>query len=392
MFKYPKSICLLLIILAGCKKPYNPPAITNNANYLVVEGVINTGADSTVIKLSRTVQLAAKTTVNAELHAKVIVVSSTNVVYPLTETGRGYYGSAGLNLSAANTYSLKIIAANGKVYQSDFLQVKNSPPIDSVNYVVEPKAVRINVNTHDPLKQTTYYRWDFTETYMIHARYQSEDKLITTPVDTVVPRTAQDQVYTCWATDTASTILLGSTARLSKDLVSQMPLTEIPFTSEKIADRYSILVRQYALTPDAYLYWTQLKTNTEQLGSIFDALPSELPGNIHCVSNPLEPVIGYIGVGAVSQVRIYVDSRNLPPLNTIVPLSIDGCIVQDYLFKDIVGNSTLNDVYTWIYSGKQFVISADGSPGNTAGYQATDRFCADCTLRGSNVQPAFWTY
>src|ERR1700753_1780823 len=101
MFKYPKLLCLLLVILAGCRKPYDPPAIANNANYLVVEGVINAGADSTIIKLSRTVQIAAKTTANPELHAKVTVVSSTNIVYPLTETGRGYYGAVGFNLSAA---------------------------------------------------------------------------------------------------------------------------------------------------------------------------------------------------------------------------------------------------------------------------------------------------
>ena len=47
-----------LIIGNACRKPYSPPITTANVNYLVVEGVINSGADSTIIKLSRTTPLS----------------------------------------------------------------------------------------------------------------------------------------------------------------------------------------------------------------------------------------------------------------------------------------------------------------------------------------------
>jgi len=91
MAKYLKAYYFLLFILLSCKEPYDPPVIANNANYLVVEGVINTGSDSTIVKLSRTVQISAQTTANPELHAAVTVISSANTLYPLTETGRGNY-------------------------------------------------------------------------------------------------------------------------------------------------------------------------------------------------------------------------------------------------------------------------------------------------------------
>jgi len=394
MLKYPKACYLLLLVFLSCKEPYNPPVIVNNANYLVVEGVINTGTDSTIIKLSRTVQISAKTATNPELHAAVSVISSANAVYPLTETGRGYYGTPALNLSAANTYSLKIVTAEGKTYQSDFVAVKNSPPIDSVNYIVGSNAIQINVSTHDPANMTTYYRWDYTETYKIHSYYTSLYELQTVPFDTVVLRKPVDQVNTCWATDTSTTIFLASTHRIKQDIVNQQQMTTIPITSDKIADRYSILVKQYALSPDAYSYWALLKRNTEQLGTIFDPQPSTLPGNFHCVSNPAEPVLGYLSVGAVSELRVYIDSRNLPLLHTVYPLSKDGCYVDTFYFKHVIGNGIfVDDIPTWIYSGKQYVISVVGGTlgGIVSGYTATDRFCADCTLRGTNVQPAFWT-
>jgi hypothetical protein len=391
MPKCPK-LYLLLFAFLGCKKPYNPPAIVTGGSYLVVEGVINTGSDSTIIKLSRTVQISAAAVANPELNAVVSVISSTNASYPLKETGKGYYAAAGLNLSASNTYSLKIVTSGGKTYQSDFLPVKNAPPIDSIYYTVADTAVHVYLNTHDPADKTTYYRWDFTETYIIHAHNESDIELLTVPVDTIVVRRPQDQVYTCWATDTSNTILLGSSAKLKQDVIAQMPLTAIGKSSEKIGDRYSIQVTQYALTADAYSYWQELKTNTEQLGSIFDAQPSELPGNIHCITTPSEPVIGYLSAGSVSQRRIYIDNRNIPGTVTKIPVSTDGCSIEAFYYKDMEG---INDIPLWIYSGKQYLLGTippSPMPGQVIkGYTATDRFCADCTLRGTNVQPAFWT-
>ena len=48
-----------LSISTGCRKPYLPPVIATNSNYLVVEGVIDPGRDSTTIRLSRTVALSS---------------------------------------------------------------------------------------------------------------------------------------------------------------------------------------------------------------------------------------------------------------------------------------------------------------------------------------------
>ncbi len=51
-------ILIMYIIAAGCKKTFVPPDALNNTNkYLVIDGVINAGSDSTFIKLSRTKNL-----------------------------------------------------------------------------------------------------------------------------------------------------------------------------------------------------------------------------------------------------------------------------------------------------------------------------------------------
>src|SRR3569833_1926316 len=99
-----RIIYLLLFLLTwlGCNKPYQPVAITSDSNYLVVEGTINTGNDSTIIRLSRTVKLSSSQRSNPELNAMVIIESDAGGNYGLTETGSGYYKSAPLGLGVSN--------------------------------------------------------------------------------------------------------------------------------------------------------------------------------------------------------------------------------------------------------------------------------------------------
>jgi hypothetical protein len=106
--------------------------------------------------------------------------------------------------------------------------------------------------------------------------------------------------------------VIASSAKLSSDVIFQAPVTTILSTNEKISVRYSILLRQYALTKEAYEFWENIRKNTEQLGSIFDAQPSQLQGNIHCISNPTEPVIGFVTITNIQRKRIFIDNSQLP--------------------------------------------------------------------------------
>ncbi len=171
-----KTMLLITIIFAGCRKPYNPPAIGVPNNYLVVEGVINSGTDSTIIKLSRTVNLSSNVTINPEPNAILTVESDQNSIYPLVETNTGYYTSTGLNLDNTRNYRLRIKTASNQQYLSDFVPVKVTPPIDSIGFNIVNiggTGIQIYANTHDPNNNTRYYRWDYDETWQFHSFYQS---------------------------------------------------------------------------------------------------------------------------------------------------------------------------------------------------------------------------
>jgi len=371
----------------NCRKQIHNQVIAAATNYLVVSGNITPG-DTTVINLSRMLSVNDSARSKPERNATVTIEGSQGGSYPLTSKNNGDYVTAPLNLSAAQNYRIKITTGDGKQYVSDFVPVKNAPAIDTVDYVVNNDGVKINVNTHDSNNNTHYYRWDYTETYIIHSAFESHYMEVNH--NDVAIRPADREIYTCWANDTSSSILTGSSAPLSKDLIRDQLIIDIPSHSEKVHVRYSIKVRQYALTADAYNYFNLLKKNTEQLGGIFDPQPSELTGNVHCLTNSNEPVVGYITAGSVSQMRIFIDGSQLPAWVPATPY--ESCTADTLLYKRVSPSSApnvppviTNQVALFIFTDIEIPIDAvDG------GFLASFPQCVDCTLRGTNKQPAFW--
>jgi len=376
---------VLILAFASCRKPYNPPVIASASSYLVVEGAINSGSDSTTIKLSKTVNLNAQTTVNPLPGATVVVESDQNGAWPLAGDNRGNYTSPGLNLPAGANYRIHITTPGGSQYVSDYQPIKPTPPIDSIGYTVDGNGVNLYVNSHDPANNTHYYRWEYMEGWIFHAQYQSA---FVSNGNALVPRTPSQQVYFCYASDASSHILLASTAKLSRDIVYRSPLTSIPFNSEKLEVTYLIYLKQYAITPDAYNFYLNMQKNTEQLGSIFDAEPSEVPGNIHSLSNAAEPVVGWISVTNVQVKTMMLAGGPVVPVGTIVNYP-DKCEVDTALFLDRNGynqvqNVLLNPPYT-----DNAIDQLTKGPA-VVGYTYSSIVCTDCTLRGSKQLPWFW--
>jgi hypothetical protein len=379
---------LLVFVFLSCKKPYIPPASSTPNNYLVVEGIINSGNDSTIIKISKTVKLTDQTTNNPVTGATVTVEGETSGSYPLNDNnGIGQYASAGLNLPSTQRYRLRINAGSSS-YLSDYVETKPTPAIDSVGYNIQNGNANLYVNTHDPSNNTRYYRWEYEETWEFHSKYYS-DWVVDASVGGVRPRTQEELIYYCFTHDNSSHIILNSTEKLAKDVVYQSPLIQIPLTSEKVEMEYSILVRQYAVTKEAYIFYQNIQKNSEQLGDIFSPQPTEISGNIHCLTNPAEPVVGYVAVGTVQSKRIFVHHDDLP--GNVQPIYPYDCQQDTALFQGPYG---INQVEGTLVSNPGALIptSAVYKSGviGPIGYLYSSPECVDCTIRGGLKPPAWW--
>jgi hypothetical protein len=402
MKKYLFKTFTLLVLVISCKVAYQPPVTKAPSNYLVVEGTVNSNngsTDSTFFKLSRTVTIGSVTS-NPELHAQVIIEDGQNYSFTLKDLGKGIYAAGALGIDNTKKYRVRIKTSDGKVYLSDLESVGYTPPIDSIGLTLLNNGIQIYVNTHNPNDNTRYYRWEFTEDWKFRTAYNSQ--LISNGAR-IVTRTPDQQVNVCWGHDASTGIILGSSAKLTHDVIYQAPITPIAATSEKIEERYSILLKQYALTAGAFAFWDQLRKNTENLGSIFDAQPSQISGNIHCVTNPAEQVFGYISVTDVQSKRVYINKNtsNIPA--SFQPDAWTKCVLPDTVLdqQPPSGHAYLITAKDLLPIGSAYIPVLEAmfkivgpfpptNTFNTHGYLAEPAFCVDCTTRGVTKKPSFW--
>ena len=390
-----QKLLLLLcsFVTVACRKPYQPKVVEKEYNYLVVEGVINTGTDSTIIKLSRTTKLDAGVKIHPESRAIITVESDANDSYPLHEVQVGTYGAFALNLPLTKKYRLHVVTENGEEYRSAFVDNAQTPEIDSVNFVPQKTGIQLFVTTHDDGNKTRYYRWDYDETWTYFSPigsqiYYHDRKVSFRPTDSLITE--------CYKRATPSnSIFIATSNKLSKDVISEYPLGYVDASTGKISHVYSAQVKQYAISPEAYTYWTLLKKNTEQLGSIFDAQPSTLIGNIKCISNPNEPVIGYISASTIKTKRIFVTGNTLPfHVPDFVPPPDPSTCVSGFISKD-PEFTLIPRLETTLANGDTLLTFYRANPATNGilGYEYATADCVDCRMAGgTSVKPAYWPF
>ncbi len=376
-------------VLFGCRESYTPALNLPATNFLVAEGFINNSGGATTITLTRTTNLTSKTNLVYETGANVRVEGKLNTIgFQLTETGRGVYTIPQLTLNAVDQYRIHIKTQAGKEYISDYSATRSTPDIDSVSWRRENGGLQIYANTHDPQAKTKYYQFKYDETWEFHSQYTTSIKPIFSSQGNIINIAYRDSVtlgydstlYKCWKSATLTDVLIATSEKLTQDVIYLQPLVYIPMNDWKTSVLYSINVKEYALSHEAYQFYAQLKKNTEQLGTTFDQQPTDNAGNLHCITDPAEPVVGFIEVTQEKQQRIFISSKQVPDW-----LYSSGCAPETP-----VPNTT----------NSLTMAGALGlTPTNAAEFTLTGAIskvgfaeigCVDCRSRGINTKPSFW--
>lgn len=379
--RYNITCFLLLLLTTGlttCRQAYTPPAITQPNHYLVVDGFINTGANTiTTFNLDRTRNLGDSTVKGIpELNAQIAIISSGGTNYPLTDTaGNGTYTSAPLTLDVTQQYHLAITTSDGQKYASDPVPCETTPPMDSV-FWRQPSDLTIYVSTHDPTGNTHYYRYDYNETWQHNSQLQT---IWGVAGGMIYPVDSTTQKDSCWTTDTSSNILLANSVAQTRDVINGFALLTIPNSDPRVQFIYSILVRQYALTEDAYNYWLLIQKTTQNVGTLFDLQPTQLTGNIQCTSDPGQPVIGYLSATSVQQQRIFILYEQVTDWTKTQ--AAYGCDTVQISYD-------FNHPYNYTYPNPEYVPWYYITNGPLV---LASRNCLDCTLLGgTNIPPSYW--
>ncbi|RYG30381.1 MAG: DUF4249 domain-containing protein [Chitinophagaceae bacterium] len=387
---------LALFLVISCEKPFVPELPFGNKNFLVVDGFINTGADSTIIKISRTVEIGDTLGGKTVTGATVKVESDANEVYTLTEMAGGIYYSPNLNLSQAKRYRVRI-QTSGEEVLSDFVESKVSPPIGDLKYTIETDKIKFSLDTSDPTVKSRYYKWDYVETWLFQSQIRSYYKW---DGQKVVPRNmVTDDVFYCYPTYGSKRVIIANTLRLAEDVVKDQPILEILSTNERLYEEYSVIVNQRVLTKEAYEFWETVRKTTETTGTIFDVQPSDLTGNIKNIKNPGEPVVGFISAGTVTSKRVSFNRRVIPVDWEKIPPPYRCGLTIAWTFEDHP-EAPPTIPFPYVYGpdyynlkGPLRLVPVDVSRGflpDPLAYSAFPANCVDCTFRGTNVKPSFF--
>lgn len=378
------SLCFI-----RCTEPFK--LVTQSfQDALVVEATITNELKHQEIKLSRTYALESENQA-LETNANVRIEDSNNNLYNFHETQSGVYQSNDLFQAVEGvSYQLLISTTDGKKYSSSKEYLPTKVDIDKVYTELVTKdgeeGIQVLVDSKAGSGDANFFRYEYEEAYKIVTPAYS-------PYDMVFSNVTNDGTdYTinfvlksvdgsvCYGTNNSTNIILTSSNSSTENKVLSFPLRFIPIDDAKIGNRYSILVKQYVQSAEAYNFYKVLRDLGTDASVLVDNQPGFVQGNMFSQHDPNEKVIGFFDVSSVTvSNRLYFNYEDFeldpPPyfydcnyldLNTVEPRS-------KFMLYDKVQ-----------YGGLKFYSENNGI------YTIVSRNCGDCTAFASNIRPEFW--
>jgi hypothetical protein len=359
------TIIIISLIAASCVSTFIPET-DENTEAVVVDGLITDQSETDTIKLYKSIPLGSTAKPDPVEGCNVIISDDLGNSFTLSESKPGIYitNPGEFCGTTGRKYTLKIFTGGvtGKKYsyESVPMEMKPVPPIDSIwyekitlsqgdQYHYPEEGCNIYLNTHDPANNCYYYRWNFTETWEMRIPY-------------IVPHSV------CWVSDKSENIMIKNTSVLSENRISRYPLTSLSNKTDRLNIKYSIIVNQYSLNEDEFMYWEKIQNLVEEVGSLYDITPASIPGNIYCVEDPNVKVLGYFSVSAKASRRIFIEDH-----------FSDRADIYRHCPVDTVGEGDVLTGYWPIITLPMHLVVV-----------TNDLECYDCTTRGTNIRPVFW--
>ncbi len=384
------AIGIMILLFDRCVEPFIPPLDVNDTvNLLVVEGLITNETGPFGIRLTSTVPVYDYRNILTNSRpitgAAVQIIDDKGNIYMLYENDAGWYETEEKDLKGipGNIYTLMITTIDGREYESSPVLMQEAPDIDRVHYQeikrthfdletpYEENWLNILVDSKASGKEITYLKWDFEETWEFEMPAYIEVWHGTgegDPPPTWESIDIDEEKKYCWVTEYSNSILIKSTVDDPSNEIKSFILQSIGPQHDRLNSKYSILVKQHVISRDFYKYFKRIRESNEETGGIFEKTPAQILGNIHCC-NEDEVALGYFMASTVKTKRIFIhqDEHSVAAGSTYTDCgwhSVHPRYVTDYFY------GTFNN--------------------GSANAYSINKYCTDCRVRGTNVEPDFW--
>jgi len=396
--KYIKPYHFIFLLIfgllsEGCKEEIDIESIVDFESALVIEATITDELRFQEIKLSRAFKLDEEFP-SSENNADVKIIDNFQNIFRFKEGSPGKYISVNEFSAEDNkNYQLQITTSDGRSYISEPSKLSNPTQIDKLYASREidnfgNEGISIFVDSFDPSGNSKHYRYEYEETYKIVApKWVLNDLTFVSDRPVFVPKTEEQQV--CYNTVNSIEIIQTETINLHEDRVSKFSVRFIPRDNAIISYRYSILVKQYIQSFDAFTYYKTLNKMSGSESFFSQNQPGFISGNIVSVDDSNEKVIGFFEVSSVSYQRLFFNYHDFFPDEVLPPYFV-SCEMSapSFNFPDPELIPLINNGYVKYFSENPDYPSFEDL--NMGPYLVVPIKCGDCTKLGTNIMPDFW--
>lgn len=384
-----KKICQIILLIAvgalaiTCVEPFEVETeVFEDA--LVVDATITDEMKRQLILLNRAYLLEEFNPIPEE-NADVRIIDNQQNEYIFQEIAPGQYVS--INEFAAQNdrnYQLLITTSNGRSYTSKTEQLPEFDPIENLSAIrtanendQDGMAIIVNFRSSENPK---YYRYEYEETYKIIAPQWKGERVVSF-FPQVITFPIEGQEHICYNSNTSEGINNASTVSSTGDRVNQFIIRFIKNNNYIISHRYSILVKQFAISKAANEYFDLLRKFSGQGNLLSQTQPGFFNGNISSEANSSDKVLGFFDVSSVSTKRIYFNYADFFPNEALPPYTDSDCA------PFVAGFGTSPTVSELLNNNIVRFYLVDPLTGEIS---VVPRECADCTVMGSPEVPEFW--
>jgi hypothetical protein len=369
-------IGLILLCTVSCVEPFQPE-IKDRQDLLVVDGRITDKPGPHYVRISR----ASPYNDPGFIPVKGCVVriedqDGRGVTYAEYEPGNYRADLDESFLDVNNAYRLYVYTVDGEEYLSDYDSLLPCPPVDSLFYEIDfpvsddPEitflgGVQIYVDIRGEKDDSRNFLWELEETYKYLAHYFIQYLWENDSVYEFDP--PSDSLTHCYKSGPISEIYTATTRRLVTNDLNKYPLNYVSAWGPRLRYEYGLLVTQYSLSDEAYLYWEKIRTLTDEEGSLYESQPANADGNIHNINDPEEQILCFFYASQVQEKWIQFER----PITEMYNLD-EPCWLQ------------LADL-DHLESGS-FMVSVD-EDGMGPPYGSGNNECFDCRMKGGSLEP-----
>ncbi len=368
-------IFIMSLVLSSCVKDIEPDIELIDTEKYVITGMLTDIATEQDIIITKTTPLDDPYQ-NYIGGCKVKIIRNDNVEYSYYEYQQGIYR---LNvpidfIDNTKSYMIEVITPEGFTIQSSSESFASCADVGDVywEYFKEEgskfEGYQFFTDMHASEDDSKYYLYKIIETFEHHSPYPLE-YYYDGKLRRVVPPD-YSKMY-CWVTTGIKDVFPMSTKGFSENVYDRYKLNYTTNLSQRLSHLYSLLIKQYSISEEAYDYWQQMRKNLHQSGGMYNSQPIPVKGNLKIVSGGEKDVLGFFGVSAIKEKRIFV-----PPS----PFDIVDNTCAMFTLRMGYSEILPKDYPAYIYS-ENGIPSVD----------VMDRACVDCTKVGGNTQkPSYW--